>query len=74
MMKRTSFFDVSYRRGIEGVEVLRVEVVLGDAEGVAKPLIMHDLPLPQELDGIPHVGVVAEAEDVVVGDAGFLLC
>ena len=35
---------------------------------------MHDLPLAEELDGIPYVGVVAEAEDIVVGDAGFLLC
>ncbi len=35
---------------------------------------MHDLPLPQELDGIPHIGVVTEAEDVVVGHAGLLLC
>ena len=34
---------------------------------------MHDLPLAEELDGLPDVGVVAEAEDVVVGHAGLLL-
>ena len=49
-------------------------MILGDAEGVAKPLVMHDLPLPQELDRISHVGVIAETENVVVGHAGFLLC
>ena len=35
---------------------------------------MHDLSLSEKLDGVPHVGIVAKAEDVVVGDAGFLLC
>ena len=46
---------------------------MGDAESVGKPLVMHDLPLAEELDGLAHVGIVAEAEDVVVGDAGLLL-
>ena len=33
---------------------------------------MHHFPLPQELDGVPHVGVVGKAENVVVGHPGFL--
>ena len=35
---------------------------------------MHDLSFAQEFDGIADVGVVAEAKDVVVGDACLLLC
>ena len=59
--------------GIAGVEVLGVQIVLGNAEGIPKPLVVNDLPLPQELDGLADVGVIAEAEDVVVGHAGLLL-
>ena len=35
---------------------------------------MHDLALTEELYYVVHVGVVAEAEDIVVGYAGLLLC
>ena len=49
-------------------------MILGDAEGIGEPLVMHDLPLTQELDGLADVGIVAEAEDVVVGDSCLLLC
>ena len=69
-----SFSAPLVKGGVAGVEVLGIEVVLGDAEGVTKPLVMHDLPLPQKLDGLADVGIVAEAEDVVVGHAGLLLC
>ena len=41
---------------------------------LAEALEMHDLPLPQEADGVVDIRIVAEAEDVVVGDAGLLLC
>ena len=34
---------------------------------------MHDLTGPQELDDVVYVRVVAEPQDVVVGDAGLLL-
>ena len=59
--------------GIEGVEILGVQMILGDAEGIGKPLIMHDLPLSEELDGLSYVGVIAEAQNVVVGDSCLLL-
>lgn len=35
---------------------------------------MDYLPLAQELDNVVYVRVIAEAQDVIVGDAGFLLC
>ena len=34
---------------------------------------MDYLPLAQELDNVVYVRVIAEAQDVIVGDAGFLL-
>ena len=60
--------------GIEGVEVFGIEGVLGHAQGIRKALVVYDLPLTQELDGILNVGIIDKAQDVVVGDAGFLLC
>ena len=42
-------------------------MILGNAQGIGKSLIVHDLPLAQIFDGIDHVGIVAQAEDVVVG-------
>ena len=41
---------------------------------IAEPLEVHDLPLAQESDGVGDIRIVAEAEDVVVGNAGLLLC
>ena len=60
--------------GVDGIEVLAVKLILGNSEGVGEPLVMHDLPLTQELDGIPHVGIIHQAENVIVGDASLLLC
>lgn len=60
--------------GIEGVEIAGVEVILNHAKGFAKPLIMDDLPFPEEADGGDDVGVIHQPEDVIVGGAGLLLC
>lgn len=38
-----------------------------------EPLEVDDFPLPQEADHVVDVRVVGQAEDVVVGEAGFLL-
>ena len=37
-------------------------------------LEMHHLPLPQEPDRITDFRVFDQAEDIVVGGTGFLLC
>ena len=58
---------------VKGVEILAVQVVLGDAQRLAEPLEVDDFPFPQELDGVPYVRVVRQAEDVVIGNAGLLL-
>jgi hypothetical protein len=40
---------------------------------LAEPLKMHNLPLPQELYNLIDIRVVGQAQNVVVGGAGFLL-
>ncbi len=60
-----------YRR-IVGVVVLCVKVILHNAQRVTESLEMHDLPGPQELERLPDVRVVDQAEKVVVGGSGFL--
>lgn len=39
----------------------------------AEALEMDDFPLSQKLDRVPHIGIVSEAQNVVVGHAGLLL-
>ena len=65
---------VFIKRRIVGVKILAVEVVLSDSQGIAEALIMHDLPLAKELNGVAYVGIVRQAQNVVVGGACFLLC
>ena len=48
-------------------------MILSDADAVAEALIVHDLALAEIFYGISYVGIVAEAEDVVVGDSCLLL-
>jgi hypothetical protein len=58
--------------GIEGVEVLAVELVESVPQSFAEALIVHHFPLPEEADSVLDVGIVGQAQDVVVGGAGFL--
>ena len=60
-------------RGIISVKVLVIEVILNDAQRIAEALEVVDLSLAEELDGVADVGIVDEAEDVIVGDARLLL-
>ena len=59
--------------GVAGVEVLGVEVILGDSEGIGEALIMHDLALAKESDDVADVGIIREAKDIVVGGSRLLL-
>ena len=61
------------KAGVKGVKILAVQPVSQDAQPFAEALVVHHFPRPQELDGVPHVRVVGVAQDVVVGEAGFLL-
>ena len=59
---------------IESVKILGVKVILRDAQSLAESLVMHDLSLAKELDGIANVGVIYETQNVVVGHPRLLLC
>ena len=49
-------------------------MLLRDAERFTEALIVHDLALAQILDGIAHVGIVTQPQNIVVGDSRLLLC
>ena len=51
-----------------------IHLGLGQFEGFAEPLEVDDLPLPQEADHVVHIRVITETQDIVIGEAGFLLC
>lgn len=59
---------------IEGIEVFAVQFILGDSKGLAEALEVHQLSLAQEFDGFTHIRLFDEAQDVVVGGTGLLLC
>ena len=59
---------------VHEVDILLAQTVLRQTQAFAEPLEVHDLPGTEEADDIVYIGIVAEAENVVVGDAGFLLC
>jgi hypothetical protein len=64
----------SVKAGVEGIKVPAVQPVLETAQGFTEPLEMDDLPFPEEADGIAHIRLLYQAQDIVVGGAGFLLC
>ena len=59
--------------GIVGIEVLRVKVILCDAQGIAEALEVHDFALAKEFDRFAYIGIVHQAQNIVVGGSGFLL-
>ena len=48
-------------------------MLLRNTEGVGESLVMHNLTLTQELDRISYVGIVAQTQNIVVGDSRLLL-
>lgn len=61
-------------RRVHIVHIFLVHPVLGEPQPLAKALEMDDLSGPQKTDGIGDIGVIAHAQNVVIGQPGFLLC
>ena len=61
------------KRGVDKVNVFLAHTVLRKPQALAESLEVYDLPLPQKLDDVIDIRIVAEAEDIVIGNAGFLL-
>ena len=60
--------------GVHAVDIALVQLPAQKVDGLAEALEVDDLPLPEELDDIVHVGVITKPQDVVVGDPSLLLC
>ena len=59
--------------GIVGVVVACIQIFLYIAQCVAEALEVNDLALTQELDRVAYIGVVDQAQQVIVSCARFLL-
>ena len=59
--------------GIVAVDILVIGTLLNAAQAIGKALVVDDLALTQKLDGIAHVGVIRQTQNVVVGHARLLL-
>lgn len=68
------FFSGFVERRVAGIKILSVQIVNDDLQTFAESLIMNDFPLSQKPDGVLDIGIIDEAQNIVVGGPGFLLC
>ena len=61
-------------RGVHIVDVFLVKTLAQQFNCFSKTLEMDDLAFPQEADGVVHIRVVGNAEDIVIRHARLLLC
>lgn len=64
----------SVKAGIKGVEVLGIQLILRDAECLTKALEMDDFTLAEELNRFADIGVIYQAQDVIISGARLLFC
>lgn len=62
------------KRRVHEVDIFLIQAILRQPQAFAEALEMDDLPGAQELDGVVYIRVIAETKDVVIGQAGLLLC
>ncbi len=72
--KSVLFLPALVEGGIDGVEIAGVHVLLRNAECITETLIVHKLALAQVAQRIADIGIVAQTDQVVVGDTRLLLC
>ena len=70
-MQHALFLQVDGR--VHAVDVPLIQLPAQKVYGLSEPLEMDDLPLPEELDYIVDIGIIAQPQNVVIGDPGFLL-
>lgn len=58
---------------IEGVEVLAVKLIGQQSQVLAEALVVYDLARSEEADRVDDVGIVTEAQDIVISGARLLL-
>ena len=59
--------------GIHTVDVALVQLPAQQLDGLTETLEVDDLPLSEELDDIVDIRIIAQPQDVVIGDPGLLL-
>ena len=57
---------------IKCVEIFGIQIFLNTAKSFSKALEVNDFPLPQELQHVVDVWIIADMQQVVVGGAGLL--
>lgn len=60
--------------GVDIVDVFFVQPVLHQTQPFAEALEVDDFPSTQEFDDVVDIRVIGKPQNVVVGDAGLLLC
>ncbi len=64
---------LSIKTWIKSVEILAVEFILQNTQPLTEALEVGDLPGTQELQRLPHIRVIYQAQEVFIGGACLLL-
>ena len=62
------------KTGVDEVHIFLVHTVLRQPQALAEALEVDHLPGPEEFDDIVDIGVIGQAQNVVIGDPGLLFC
>ena len=60
-------------RRVDKVKILLIHLLFRDAQSFAKALEVYDLTLTQEFDDVIDIRIIAQPQDVVISNPGFLL-
>jgi hypothetical protein len=66
-------FSLFVESRVHIVNVFRIHFVFCKSQSFTETLEVNNFPGPEKFDDVADVRVVGEAEDIVVGYAGFLL-
>ena len=59
---------------VSKVDVSCVHLLFAQAQTLAKSLEVDNFPLSQKTDDVVDIWVIGKAENVIIGEAGLLLC
>ena len=61
-------------RGVDCIIILLIKPLCDSSEGFAEALIVNYFALTEEFNYVVYIGIVGEAENVIVGNPCLLLC
>ena len=65
------FFAV--KPGIKGIEIFTVHFIGQQAQRLAEALIVNNFALAQKLDRLDNIGIIHQAQNIIISDSGLLL-